>query len=164
MRAWLAAFGVYIGLAVGTVGAESLPVAEDLHADAAGAALRQAPILIFFMSDSCRYCEQVEDLYLGPMHAKGSYAGKLLIRVIHTESGGVLRDFDGGVTSHEAFARRERARFTPTVRLYSPAGAELAPALVGYASPDFYFGMLENTIETSIAKLRGVATQAKSVP
>jgi thiol-disulfide isomerase/thioredoxin len=153
-------FGV-LALGALAAAAEPLPVARDFQRDALAAGARPKPVLVFFTADFCPYCQQVEELYLRPLHARGDYGGKILMRVVHTDSRRTLRDFDGRNTDHESFARREGGAFTPVVRLYAPDGRELAPALTGYSSPDFYLGMLEQAIEVSIAQLRSRTAAAK---
>ncbi len=153
-------FGV---LALGALpaAAEPLPAARDFQQDARATGASPKPVLVFFTADYCPYCQQVEQLYLRPLHARGDYSGKILMRVVHTDSRRTLRDFDGRKTDHESFARREGGAFTPVVRLYAPDGRELAPALRGYSSPDFYLGMLEQAIEISITQLRPKTAAAK---
>jgi thiol:disulfide interchange protein len=141
--------------------AEPLPVARDFQRDALAAGARPKPVLVFFTADFCPYCQQVEELYLRPLHARGDFRGQILMRVVHTDSRRTLRDFGGRPTDHESFARREGRAFTPVVRLYAPDGRELVPALRGYSSPDLYLGMLEQAIETSIAQLRSKTAAAK---
>lgn len=134
-------------------------MASDLRADAKHAARHGTPILVFFAADSCPFCHLVEDLHLRPMQARGVYGDKLLIRVVRTERAQALTDFDGRKTDHGSFARRERATFTPTVRLYGPGGEELARPVIGY-SADFYSGMLEQAIDDAFARLRTQRAQA----
>jgi hypothetical protein len=147
--------GVWLALVAGPVSAQSaeLPIAHDLRADAEHAARHGTPILVFFAADSCPFCHLVEDLHLRPMYDRGRYRDRLLIRVVRTERAQPLTDFDGQPTDHGSFARRQRATFTPTVRLYGPGGQELAGPVIGY-SADFYSGMLEQAIEDAIAHLR----------
>ncbi|MDP3774354.1 MAG: thioredoxin fold domain-containing protein, partial [Gemmatimonadales bacterium] len=133
--------------AVAETAAEGLPPARDFVADGAG----RAPILVFFTNASCPYCREVENLYLRPMHVRGDYRGRLLIRVVEVGGGAPLTDFTGQRTSHGEFARRERVAFTPVIRLYDATGRELAPQLFGYGTPDFYLGYLEQAIEQATA-------------
>src|SRR3989337_2450227 len=83
--------------------AEGLPPARDLAADARLAADRQMPILVFFTSASCPYCREVEDLYLRPMQARGTYRGRLLMRAVEVGGGMPLTDFTGGRMDHGLF-------------------------------------------------------------
>lgn len=133
--------------------AEPLPLARDLAADARIAAAERTPIMVYFGSRYCPYCGEVEDLYLRPMHERGEFSRRVVLRTVVVESGESLRDFAGELTSHEAFARREAALFTPTIRFYGPDGKELVPALRGYSSADFYLGELEEAIRVAVARL-----------
>jgi thiol-disulfide isomerase/thioredoxin len=151
-RWWVLLLGL---LAAGPAGGgDGVSPARDLAADAAAARAHGAPILVFFTAADCPYCHEVASLYLEPMQRRGDYAGRLLIRSVDVDSSAMLIDFDGRGTRHEEFAQRAGTRFTPTIRIYSPDGAELANALVGYTSRDFFGGMLWEAIDESIARLR----------
>lgn len=144
---------VVISLSIGAAhatGATSLPLARDLAADAREAARPGAAILVFYMSESCPYCRQVEELYLEPMLQRRTYGDRLIIRAVRADSAKLLRDFAGQRTDHETFARREGAYLTPLVRLYAADGTALASPLIGYTSPHFYAGELEGRIEEAI--------------
>lgn len=143
--------------------ADGLASARDLAADAARASAVGAPVLIFYKTDSCPYCHHVEDLYLEPMQQRDTYAGRLVIRVVHADKHQPLRDFQGNLTDHSRFASRQGAWFTPLIQLYGADGAVLAPPLIGYTSPDFYAGELESRIEAAIGRLRS-ANAAQSTP
>ncbi len=137
--------------------ADALPPARDFVADARAAA-GQAPILVFFTSESCPYCREVENLYLRPMQERGTYRGRLLIRAVEVGGATPLTDFTGRQVTHGEFARRERVAFTPVIRLYGADGRELVPQLLGYTTPDFYLGYLEQAIEQAIARTRPART------
>jgi len=142
-----------------------LPPARDLVQDAEQARQKRLPILVFFTSDTCPYCQEVHDLYLEPMHQRGTYAGRLLIRFVEVSSSTSVRDFDGRRTDHEGFASREGAFITPLIRFYDYTGRELVPPIIGYTSRDFFAGDLEDAIERSIARAQagGAAGRAAAI-
>lgn len=142
----------------------TLPAASDLQADAEAARAQGAPILVFFSSAYCPYCHEVSELYLEPMYRRGDYGNRLLIRAVDVDSSRRLVDFDGQTTRMDAFAQREGTRFTPTIRIYGPDGSELANAIVGFTSREFFGGMLWDAIEHSISKLCGVADAPRAAP
>ncbi len=145
-------------LAAGPSAAEALPWARDLAADARTADAGRMPVLVFFTSASCPYCREVESLYLHPMYVRGDYRGRLLIRVVEVGGRAPLTDFAGWRTDHGEFADRERVTFMPVIRLYDAAGRELVPQLLGYTTPDFYLGYLEQAIEQAIHRVRPART------
>ena len=142
-----------------------LPPASDLAQDAEKAKQARLPILVFFTSDSCPYCQEVLELYLEPMHDRGVYSGRLLMRYVEVTSGTSVRDFDGRRTDHERFAAREGAFITPMIRFYDYTGRELVPPIIGYSSRDFFAGDLEEAIERSIARAQagGAAGRARAI-
>ncbi len=131
-----------------------LPLAADFQADAAQARALKRPILVFFAAESCPYCHAVEDLYLSPLYNDKAYTDKLLIRVVRIERQAGLRDFAGRPTTHAAFAESFGVKLTPVVKLLDANGKELAPALIGYSTPDFYGAYLEQNIDAAIAAAR----------
>lgn len=135
-----------------------LPPARDFVADARASGNGTAPILVFFTSESCPYCREVENLYLRPMQERGTYRGRLLIRTVEVGGTAPLTDFAGRLMSHGEFARRERVSFTPVIRLYDAGGRELVPQILGYTTPDFYLGYLEQAIEQAIVRARPART------
>lgn len=133
---------------------DALVEARDLQVDSEAARAGATPIVVFFASDFCPYCHEVEELYLEPMQRRGEYAGRVLIRKVHVDRATALVDFAGRHMGHDDFARREGASLTPLIRFYAPDGRELASALRGMSSRDFYGGMLADAVEESILKLR----------
>ena len=133
--------------------AGDLPPARDLQQDARESQATGRPILVFFMADSCSYCEEVRRLYLEPMYADASYRKRLIFRVVDVSDGRGMKDFRGKRTNQSDFADSEGVALTPTVRFYDGSGNELVPQLRGYSSPDFYLAYLEQAVDSSIARL-----------
>jgi len=130
-----------------------LPGVKDLASDGRLSEKEAKPILVFFSSSSCPYCEIVRDLYLQPMMEDRISANKVIIREVSVDGIQNMRDFSGKLMEQQSFADREGASFTPVVRLYSSRGELLTPDLVGYSSPDFYLGYLEGSIESARKKI-----------
>ncbi len=158
--------GLFILVMALPVWAETLPLASDLQQDGVASKRDGTPIMVFYMSEDCPYCEEVKGLYLEPMVRSGQYHGRLIIRMVDTEGAEYLRDFHGKRMNHEEFADDQGASFTPVLKFYDYQGNELVPELLGYTSPDFYLAYLENAIETSINKLcpRTKTAQVKIKP
>jgi thioredoxin-related protein len=144
--------GMVLSLVVPSLYADALPEARDFSGDAKVAKKNNIPILVFFATHGCPYCELVETLYLQPLFTDKTYQGKILFRVVRTESATSLKDFNGKRTNHEDFASAEGVSFTPVIRLYNASGKELTE-LYGYTSPDYYSRELTIAIDDSIAKL-----------
>jgi len=154
--------GLLIALMAPPTWAENLPLASDLQQDGITSERDGMPVMIFYMSTSCPYCEEVKDLYLEPMVSSGQYSGRLIIRMVDTEGAEYLRDFGGKRMFHEEFANDQGASLTPVLKFYDHQGEELVPEVLGYSSPDFYLAYLESAIETSIEKLRPHTKTAKA--
>jgi len=75
----LSAMLVFVAAHAGSK-AGTLASAGDFTRDARIAKQDKKPILVFFSSESCAYCEIVRDLYLQPMQADKAYDNKIIIR------------------------------------------------------------------------------------
>ena len=143
------------------VSADGLILATNLQKDGAVSQRGGIPIMVFYMSVDCAYCEEVRGLYLEPMISSGQYKDRLIIRMVDIEGTKILRDFQGKRMDHEDFADDQGASFTPVLKFYNYQGEELVPELLGYSAPDFYLAYLESAIEASISKLRPRASTVK---
>jgi len=157
LTAWFISAMLVLAAAHAGSRAGTLLSAGDLTQDAMIAKQDKKPILVFFSSESCAYCEIVRDLYLEPMQADKAYDNKVIIREVSVESIGDMIDFQGKRMDQETFADQEGATLTPVIRIYSPSGQLLTPELIGYSSPDFYLGFLEDSIEDARNKLGKLA-------
>ena len=133
---------------------DALPAAVDLRTDAQLARAQRLPIVLFFHSTTCRFCREVEDLYLARLQKENETAPKFLLRTVEVSQTQPLVTFDGTRTDHRAFAKRQGVTLVPHLRFLGPDGEPLAPDLVGVASPDFYGAYLEGSISSAGEKLR----------
>ena len=133
--------------------AGGLPLVSDLQKDGRLSDQSGKPIMVFYMSHGCPYCEEVRELYLEPMYREGEYRDKLIMRMVDIDSGETMRDFNGKQTDQISFASAQGTSFTPVIKFYDSTGKELVPEMLGYL-PDFYLGFLEGSIKESISKLR----------
>ena len=141
-----------VGL-ISPVFADGLPLVSNLQRDGRLSDRTGKPIMIFYMSTSCPYCEEVRELYLEPMYRDSQYQDKLIMRMVNIDSGEYMNDFNGKRTDQISFASAQGASFTPVIKFYDATGKELVPEMLGYV-PDFYLGYLEASIRESVNKLR----------
>lgn len=143
---------VLLGVVAGAY-AGGIELARDLRADARASARDTAPLVVFFSSYSCPYCEQVATLHLEPLIERGiehgSVGGAVRVREVEVGSRRAMRDFTGAATTHADFADRERVAVTPTVKFYGPNGVEIAKPLVGYSNADFYGEYLDASLRAA---------------
>lgn len=150
-------FGILAWITMGWGHAQSdvtVPLVQDFTVEARAAQSRQLPILVLFMSPDCSYCERVLQEFLLPMQRNAEYRSKVIMRQIDVDSDGTLRDFSGAVTTHTAFAGRNKVHMVPIVKLFNAHGHELTAPLVGLTTPDFYGGYLDRAIDEALAKVR----------
>ena len=133
----------------------SLPPAENLAADAAAAAGRRVPILLFFDRDDCPYCERALREFLVPMAGDPAWRDRAIFRQVEIDRATPLVDFAGGATTHQALAARYRASLAPTVVVVDARGEPTGDPLVGVLTVDFYGAYLEDAVNAGLRKLRG---------
>jgi thiol-disulfide isomerase/thioredoxin len=152
-----AALGIAATVFAGATSAQSLTPASDMQADGELARAQRLPIVLFFHSTSCPYCREVEDLYLRPLASENARSPRVILRAVEIDEPDAMKDFDGSRTDMRAFAASHGVRLVPTVRFLGPNGAVLAPELLGYSSPDFYAGYLDDAISVATRNLRGLS-------
>ena len=128
----------------------------DLQTDAKQAESRRLPMLIMFSASYCSYCSIVKDEFLKPILLSGDYTDKVIIRVLEIDSGEDIIDHDGNKIDPEALAERYNIYLTPTLVFVNPRGQEIAQRITGVVTVDFYGGYLDDSIDSSLAQLRGV--------
>lgn len=132
-----------------------VPLAENLQAVGKQAESRQVPIMLIFASPFCIYCDRVKAEYLGPMVDDPAYRDKVIIRQIEAGSDMALIGFDGRKTTHGAYASSQKIVMVPTVKVVDGQGRELAKPIVGFLTPDFYFGYILDAMNEGLEKMRG---------
>jgi thioredoxin-related protein len=129
----------------------TLPLAEDLAADAGRSAKERRPILLFFDRAECPYCERALREYLVPL-ARDEWKDRVLFRQVEIDEALPVRFFDGRMTTHAAVAARYGASLSPTVVFVDGGGNLLAGPLVGLMV-DFYGAYLEDALMQAMRKL-----------
>jgi len=146
------------------VSATGLPPARDLQADAETARNARLPVVLFFLSPTCPYCRQIEELYLPSLLEENARTPRFLIRTVEIDSGESLKDFRGEPTTMRDFARSQGVRLVPHLRFVGPDGQSLAPDLIGLNPPDFYFGYLNDSIQQAYDRLRRTGRSSRDSP
>lgn len=140
-------------------GAEASPAprveeSRDLVVDGRLAWSQQLPILLAVMSDSCDYCEQLEENFLKPMLISGYYQDRILIRKVIIGAGNRLTYFDGTSLDTDQLASRYRVWVVPTLLFLDSTGNELAERMIGINTPEMYGGYLDQNIDEALSKVR----------
>jgi thioredoxin-related protein len=133
--------------------AAGLPAVKDFTVEAKESKKMQAPILVLFMSTSCPYCEIVLQDFLLPMQRDHAYDKRVILRQIETGSNAQLIDFNGEVTTQNAFSRKLNVWGVPRVVLFDGNGQVLT-TINGLLTVDYYLAYLDNAIDESQAKIK----------
>lgn len=131
-----------------------IPLARDFTLEAATARTRNLPVLVMFSRHNCAFCTQLLQEFLIPMRHNAEYESKVIMRLVDVGSSAPLRTFSGKATTHARFAKANRIKLTPTIKLFDAEGNELTEPLVGLSTPDYYGGFLDQRIDQALAKMR----------
>ncbi|MEW6133001.1 MAG: thioredoxin fold domain-containing protein [Pseudomonadota bacterium] len=142
-------------------GRGDVPMAEDLRVLGKRAEAERIPILLVFTSPFCIYCDRAKEEYLGPMVDDPEYRDKVIIRQIEAGGDHALIGFDGRKTTHGAYAASQKIVMVPTIKVLDGQGRELADPIVGFLTPDFYFGYIQDAVNEGLEKMRGKAGVGK---
>jgi thioredoxin-related protein len=132
-----------------------IPLTRDFTLEATAAQAKKVPILVMFTRRNCAFCTQVLQEFLLPMRRNAEYESKVIMRQVDVGSSATLRTFSGKATTHARFARENRIKLTPTIKLFDAEGHELTEPLIGLTTPDYYGGFLDQRIDEALAKVRG---------
>ena len=135
--------------------------AKDLRADAELAQDKQLPILLYFASDYCSYCRYVEEEQLKPMLRNRDYDNRVMVRRISATNFGSIIYFDGKSISARELADYYQAGMAPTLVFVNAEGKEIAPRIVGVATPDYYGGDLDESINQALKAVRMVTARTQ---
>lgn len=135
-----------------------LPAARDLAADAKSIARSRVPLIVLVSLPGCAHCETVRRSHLLPLLREEPAAQQPLIRQVEINGTDRLRDFDGSMITHTAFARKHQIRIAPVVMFFDAAGKQAAEPLVGSMIPDFYGAHFDAALAESRSKLRTAAS------
>ena len=142
---------------------DALPAAVDLRADGQLARAQRLPIVLFFHSETCAFCREVEDLYLTPLQKENENVPQFVLRTVEISQTQPLVAFDGSRTDYRAFAKQQGVTLVPHLRFLGPDGEVLAPDLVGLTSRDFYGGYLDSAIQEAFGKMHRKTGRPSSV-
>lgn len=126
-----------------------LPASVALPDELARALKTGNPLLVMVSLDGCPFCKVTREHYLGPMQQQG-----LPVVQVDMHSSQSVKDFRGGMATHEQLIRTWRVNIAPTVLFFGAGGVEVAERLVGGYLPDFYGAYLEGRLSTARTALK----------
>lgn len=130
--------------------AETIVMAEDLAQDASISLAQNKPIVFFVTADHCPYCEQLRQEYF--KFSPGDE--RFLLRELELDEYHSVVGFDGKKINHQLLADRYDISLTPTVAFVGPDGKQLADAIIGVITMDFYHYYFEKALGESISQLK----------
>ena len=145
---------VFLAVAIESAAQGELRMANDLHGLGRESGLRKIPVVLFFSSVHCEYCDLVRDEFLNYLSTDPAFMNKLLLREVRMDSTHPLLDFSRQSISHAAFTEQRAIGLVPTIQFTDGVGDILVEDIVGVTTLGFYGAYLEQAIEQSLNILR----------
>ena len=145
---------IFLVVTIPSAAQGELRVANDLHNLGRNSNMQKIPVVLFFSSEYCEYCDLVRDEFLNHLVTDPAFENRLLLREVRMNSDRSLVDFGKHSITHAAFTEQRAISFTPTIQFTDGAGDILVEDIVGMATLEFYGIYLEQAIEQSINTLR----------
>ena len=150
--------GVFLSLllvvAIEAAGQSQLRQASDLYDLAREANLRKIPVVLFFSSTHCEYCDLVQNEFLNHLSTDLAFMHRLLLRKVRMDSVRPLLDFSRQSITHAAFTEQRAIALVPTIQFTGGVGDILVEDIVGVTTLVFSGAYLEQAIEQSLSTLR----------
>jgi len=151
MKQWLSRRKIMKNLSVGCMLASvksialavpiALPVTDSLPDALANALQLKQPLVVMVSLQGCPFCKVVRENYLHPLREDG-----LQIVQIDMRDNRRIVDFDGSVSSQDAWIRKYGIKLAPTVLFFGGKGEEVASRLKGAYILDFYGAYLDEQL------------------
>jgi thioredoxin-related protein len=119
----------------------ALPVTDSLPDTLVHALQLKQPLVVMVSLQGCPFCKVVRENYLHPLREDG-----LQIVQIDMRDNRRIVDFDGSVSSQDAWIRKYGIKLAPTVLFFGGKGEEVASRLKGAYIPDFYGAYLDEQL------------------
>ncbi len=145
---------VFLAVAIESAAQGELRMANDLHGLGRESNLRKIPVVLFFSSVHCEYCDLVRDEFLNYLSTDPAFMNKLLLREVRMDSIRPLLDFSRQSISHAGFTEQRAIELVPTIQFTDGVGDILVEDIVGVTTLGFYGAYLEQAIEQSLNILR----------
>ena len=145
---------VFLAVAIESAAQGELRMANDLHGLGRESGLRKIPVVLFFSSVHCEYCDMVRDEFLNHLSTDPVFMNKLLLREVRMGSNRPLLDFSRQSISHAAFTEQRAIELVPTIQFTDGVGDILVEDIGGVTALGFYGAYLEQAIEQSLNILR----------
>ena len=145
---------VFLAVAIESAAQSKLRMANDLHGLGRESGLRKIPVVLFFSSVHCEYCDLVRDEFLNHLSTDPAFMNKLLLREVRMDSIRPLLDFSRQSITHATFTEQRVIEFVPTIQFTDGVGDILVEDIVGVTTLGFYGAYLEQAIEQSLNTLR----------
>ena len=147
-------FSFFLALAIQSAAQGELRIANDLHDVGRESDMRKIPVVLFFSSKHCEYCDLVRDGFLKHLLTDPAFMNKLLLREVRIDSARALFDFNKQSITHATFTEQRAIELVPTIQFTDSLGDMLTEDIVGVTTLGFYGAYLEKAIEQSLSNLR----------
>ena len=149
-------FSFFLALAIQSAAQGELRIANDLYDLGRESDIRKIPVVLFFSSKHCEYCDLVRNGFLKHLLTDPAFMNKLLLREVRIDSTRALLDFNKQSITHSTFTKQRAIELVPTIQFTDGLGDMLTEDIVGVTTLGFYGAYLEKAIEQSLSTLRPI--------
>ena len=115
-------FSFFLALAIQSAAQGELRIANDLHDVGRESDMRKIPVVLFFSSKHCEYCDLVRNGFLKHLLTDPAFMNKLLLREVRIDSTRLLLDFNRRSITHTAFTEQRAIELVPTIQFTDGLG------------------------------------------
>lgn len=126
-----------------------LPVARALPDELGLALAVRQPLLVMVSLEGCPYCRVARENYLLPLRERSGLA----VVQVDMRSKQMLKNFQGGMQTHDEWIRSLQVRVAPSILFFGRAGVELVERMTGGYIADFYGAYLDERLRQARALL-----------
>lgn len=126
--------------------------ARNLQTDALTARQLNQPLVIYVAAAYCTYCLRLERDVLNTVATSSAYQHIVLRRLLRDDARPIV-DFGGQRQAPATWVTRHDVPVSPTLLFVNARGEEIAPRLVGYQGPEFYWYYLDQRIAVAMQHL-----------
>ena len=131
-------FSFFLALAIQSAAQGELRIANDLHDVGRESDMRKIPVVLFFSSKHCEYCDLVRNGFLKHLLTDPAFMNKLLLREVRIDSTRALLDFNKQSITHATFTEQRAIELVPTIQFTDGLGDMLTEDIVGVTTLGFY--------------------------
>ncbi|MBF0263853.1 MAG: hypothetical protein HQL46_01175 [Gammaproteobacteria bacterium] len=116
--------------------------------------LKKLPLLLFFTTEDCPFCERVKSDYILPMLISGEYTDRVVIREMPMNSWNYFQTAKYKKIPAIQLRSHFKVPFFPVLLFTNYNYCELSERIIGFNTPSLYGGRIDSAIDESLKKVQ----------